>query len=103
MARLAAPVPPARRGMGAAEPPVAHQPPTPLHVAMNCAKRLKRVFSIEIDTCQRCGGTLRIVASIEQPAVIAMILAHFERTARQQHQTELPLGARASPWPARLL
>jgi len=42
-------------------------------VAMGWAQRLKRVFGIEIDTCQRCGGTLRIVASIEQPEVIAMI------------------------------
>jgi hypothetical protein len=29
-------------------------------------------------------------------------LAHLERTAPQQHQTELPLGARAPPWQARL-
>lgn len=48
---------------------------------MSWAKRLKRVFGIEIDTCQRCGGTLRSVASIEQPEVIAKILAHLERTA----------------------
>jgi hypothetical protein len=25
---------------------------------MGWAQRLKRVFGIEIDTCQRCGGTL---------------------------------------------
>ena len=94
MARLAALVTPARRGMGAAKPPVAHQPPTPRQVAMNWAKRLKRVFGIEIDTCQRCGGTLRIVASIEQSEVIAKILAHLERTAPQPKQPERPLGAR---------
>jgi hypothetical protein len=70
---------------------------------MGWAQRLKRVFGIEIDTCQRCGGTLRIVASIEQPEVIAMILAHLERTAPQPKQPEVPLGARAPPWPARLL
>jgi hypothetical protein len=87
----------ARRGMGAAKPPVSHQPPTPRHVAMNRAKRLKRVFGIEIDTCQRCGGMLRIIASIEQPAVIAEILAHLERTAPQPTQPGLPLGARAPP------
>jgi hypothetical protein len=67
------------------------------------AKRLKRVFGIDIEACARCGGTLRTVASIEQPDVIAMILAHRERTSPQQHQTELPLGARAPPWQARLL
>jgi hypothetical protein len=50
---------------------------------MGWAQRLKGVFGIEIGTCQRGGGTLRIVASIEQP--------------------ERPLGARAPPWPARLL
>jgi hypothetical protein len=30
---------------------------------MSGAKRLKRLFGIEIDTCQRCAGTLRIVAT----------------------------------------
>jgi hypothetical protein len=34
------------------------------------------------DTCARCGGTFRIIASIEQP--------------------ELPLGARAPPVPTTL-
>jgi hypothetical protein len=48
---------------------------------MNWAKRLKRVFGIEIDTCQRCGGRLRIIASIKQPELVARILAHLERTA----------------------
>jgi hypothetical protein len=43
------------------------RPPTPRHVAMNWARRLKRVFGIEIEACVRCGGQLRIVASIEQP------------------------------------
>jgi hypothetical protein len=37
---------------------------------MSWARRLKRVFGIEINnTCARCGGTLRIIASIEEPAV----------------------------------
>jgi hypothetical protein len=70
---------------------------------MSWAQRLKRVFGIEIDTCQRCGGTLRIIASIEQPEVIAKILAHLERTAPPPLPPELPLGARAPPGQARLL
>ncbi len=96
---------PAQRGMGAAKSPPADPtpPPPPRHVAMSWAQRLKRVFGIEIDKCQRCGGTLRIIASIEQPAVIARILAHLERTAPQPHPPELPLGARASPVQSRLL
>jgi Zn-finger nucleic acid-binding protein len=69
---------------------------------MSCAKRLKRVLGIEIDTCARCGGTLRIIASIEPPELIAKILAHLERTAPQPKQPELSLGARASPVPSTL-
>jgi hypothetical protein len=32
---------------------------------MNWARRLKRVFGIEIE--QRCGGRLQVIASIEEP------------------------------------
>ena len=45
----------------------------------------------------RCGGQLKIIASIEEPEAIAKILSHLERTAPQQYPIELPLGARASP------
>jgi len=69
---------------------------------MGWAQRLKRVFGIEIDTCQCCGGTFRIVASIERLEVIALILAHLERTSQQPKQLERPLGARAPPVPSRL-
>ena len=48
-------------------------------------------------------GDYRIIASIEEPAVIAKILAHLERTAPQQIQSERPLGARAPPSQSRLL
>ena len=43
------------------------------------------------------------MASIEEPQVIAKILSHLERTAQQQYQPELPLGARASPVQSMLL
>ena len=39
----------------------------------------------------------------KKPAVIGKILAHLERTAPDQHQAELPLGARAPPVQTRLL
>jgi hypothetical protein len=69
---------------------------------MDWARRLKRVFGIGIESCVRCGGRLRIMASTE-PAVIAKILSHLERTAAEQAQPELPLGARAPPEQGRLL
>ena len=64
---------------------------------------LKRVFGIEIERCARYAGRLRIIASIEEPAVIAKILAQLERTAPDQYPSELPLGARAPPSQARLV
>jgi hypothetical protein len=57
---------------------------------MSWAQRLKRVFDIDIETCEYCGGTLKIIASIENPRLIGKILEHFERA-----------GAAHSPPPAR--
>jgi hypothetical protein len=70
---------------------------------MNGAKRLKRVFGIDIEACARCGGKLRVIASIEEPEVIASILAHLERTAPDQYLSEQPLGARGPPQQSSLL
>lgn len=63
---------------------------------MSWARRLKRVFRNDIVTCARCGGRLRIIASIEEPQVIAKILAQLERIASQSPPTECSLGARAT-------
>jgi hypothetical protein len=61
------------------------------------------VFGIEISTCTGCGGQLKVIASIEEPEVIAKILAHLEKTTPDGHQVELPLGARAPPMQERLI
>lgn len=105
--QLRAAVTPAHRGVGAPQPPALPgeqgQPPTPRHLAMSWARRLKRVFGVEIAACARCGGRLRIIARIEEPEVIARILAHRERTAPDPYPSERPLGARAPPSQMRLL
>ena len=58
---LRAAVTPAHRGTGAARQPPAElaKPPTPRHVALSWARRLKRVFGNEIERCIHCGGTSR--------------------------------------------
>ena len=82
--KLRAAITPAGRGAGAkGAKPDAEAPAVPKHVAMSWAQRLKRVFAIEIDTCARCQGRLRVIASIEEPAVIARILAHRDREGRR--------------------
>jgi hypothetical protein len=44
---------------------------------MTWAKRLKRVFAIDIENCEKCGGTVRIIASIEDPDVIQKMLKYL--------------------------
>ena len=53
----------------------ADKPPAP----MSWMQRLKRVFAIDIETCPDCGGTLRVIACIEEPALIARILEHVQQ------------------------
>jgi len=64
--------------------------------SMTWAQRLKRVFNIDVETCDKCGGDLRIIASIEDPAVILKILAHLDNTASSAATALLP-DCRASP------
>jgi len=71
-------VTPAKRGKGAKRLPnneVAS--PAERHVIMTWAQRLKRVFSIDIEVCGRCGGSVRVIACIEEQDVIDRILAYF--------------------------
>jgi hypothetical protein len=75
-AALRAAITPARRGAGSRTGAEVAEQPTPRHVAMTWARRLQRVFGIEIERCARCGGRLRVIASIEEPALIERILAH---------------------------
>jgi hypothetical protein len=63
---------------------------------MTWARRLKRVFNIEIEQCVRCGGRLKVLASIEEPALIARILAH-RRERGQEDAPVASLGPRAPP------
>jgi len=37
---------------------------------MSWAQRLKRVFAIDIEMCEKCGGPVRVIACIEDPEVI---------------------------------
>jgi hypothetical protein len=47
--------------------------------ALTWAQRLKRVFVIDIEIWRRCGGKLRVIASIDEQATIEQILEHLGR------------------------
>ena len=49
--------------------------------SLTWSQRLKRVFTIDIEVCRRCGGRLRVIASIEEQATIDRILEHLGRDA----------------------
>lgn len=46
---------------------------------MSWAMLLKRVFHIDITVCRHCQGSLRIIACIEELAVINKILARLNQ------------------------
>ena len=66
-----------RKGGNEAEPKAVEKTVIGRHQALTWATRLKRVFAIEITSCSRCGGALRVIASIEEASVIARILEHL--------------------------
>ena len=49
---------------------------------MGWARLLKRVFDLDLEHCPQCGGEFRIIAAIEEPAVIVRILTHLGLPAR---------------------
>jgi len=55
------------------------------------------VFAIEIETCGRCQGRLRVIASPEDPELVACRLAHRERSMDMAEPEHLPMAARAPP------
>jgi len=45
-------------------------------------ERLQRVFGIDLEHWPQCGGDLKIIVAIEEPAVIVKILTHLVLPAR---------------------
>ena len=58
---------------------------------MGWAKMLKRVFDIDIQTCSKCGGQIKIISAIHNQQIIKRILTHI----REEHripELSLPRG-----------
>jgi len=91
-------VTPARRGRGhkatAAGPSEATQ--VERRAAMSWAQRLQREFNIDIETCRVCGGSMKVIACIEDPLVINKILTHLRDKALCLDTVGLP-ESRAPP------
>jgi len=76
--------------------------PAECHAAMTWAQRLKRVFNIDITTCQDCGGAMTVIpkalatlmgqalACIEDHDVIQKILIHLQMNTKATAPGPLP-------------
>lgn len=62
--------------------------------SMTWSARLKRAFNIDINVCEACGGAVKVIACIDDPAVINKILDHLK--AKEDSQFRLPVN-RAPP------
>ena len=71
--------------VGEADCTLAHAHSAP--VRMRWARLLKRVYDIDIERCAACGGRLKIIAIIEEPAVIERILTHLGLAAQPPPRT----------------
>jgi hypothetical protein len=57
------------------------------------------MLKIDIETFERCGGAVKVIASIEDPLVIKQILEHLDRRA-EPATPAFRSFARAPPQPA---
>ena len=71
--------------------------PAERHAAMTWAQRLKRVFNIDIEVCSRCGGSVRVIACIEDQDVIDRILDHLRQKEETPARPLLVPPTRAPP------
>jgi hypothetical protein len=60
---------------------------------MTWAQRLKRVFTIDIETCEQCGAAVKVIASIEDPSVIRQILDHLQNRTESPQTSSHPVRA----------
>jgi hypothetical protein len=90
-------VTPAKRGKGSKPHERDDKTAQQRHKAMTWAQRLKRVFNIDVSICEKCGGEAKIIASIEDQAVIDKILNHLMKKGALPPPPELLPATRASP------
>ena len=90
-------VTPAKRGKGSTHHENEDKTSEQRHQAMTWAQRLKRVLNIDVSVCPKCGGEAKVIACIEDQAVIDKILGHLQVKGALPPPPELLPATRASP------
>ncbi len=52
--------------------------------------RLHRVLGIDISTCPRCAGQLRVIGQVTEPSTIARILEYVQQRDRHPREPRAP-------------
>jgi hypothetical protein len=62
---------------------------------------MRRAFAIDVLACPDCGGRLRLIATLHDPAVIRKILAHVGSSPtgpiQAAHLLQLPVDGEGTP------
>ncbi|MFN8543379.1 MAG: transposase [Candidatus Binatia bacterium] len=80
-------------GASSGEEPVHPPCDKPLLRRWSWAELLHRVFAVDVLACPRCGGRMRVIATIDDPPVVQRILTHLGILG--------DAGPPPGPWPAR--
>jgi hypothetical protein len=57
--------------------PVPNETRVPLEVRRSWARLIRQVYEVDPLLCPQCGGTMKVIAVIERPAIIRQILDHL--------------------------
>jgi len=72
--------------------------PADRHSRAHWARLIQKVYAVNPLQCPKCGGTMRLIAVIDEPAVIRRSLKHLRRWHPPPKAPDPP--ARDPPWPA---
>ena len=81
--------------------PNAHEADTNPHSADGTSRSwtwaalMRRVFDLDVLACPRCGGRLRVIATVQDPAVVRTILGHLARARSPESPGPAPPAAAA--------
>ena len=70
----------------------------PKRTRMEWAALLKRVYAIDVSVCRRCGGTLKIIATITEVKVIQAILRSCGLPTAPPPRRPAPPRAQQQEW-----
>jgi len=56
---------------------------------------MHRVFALDVLVCPRCGGRLRVIATVQDPLAVQAILAHLRRSGAPEPPGPAPPASAA--------